>query len=110
MSSWVPWLPLYRVRGQGSYKAVDSPDRRVVSLREGLANLACKLCRLVEYARTWLSSLSCGHVAAWSGAVLLRRLWWYCRHGGGALAILCDVISAMVFVIISWFPRASYRS
>ena len=38
---WVPWLDLYRVQGQGVYKG-GSPDRRVVSLREGLANLACK--------------------------------------------------------------------
>ena len=53
MSEWVrslrgvPWLPLYRVRGQGLYKAGGSPDRRVVSLREVLANLGCKLHRLV---------------------------------------------------------------
>jgi hypothetical protein len=32
---WVPWLPLYRVQGQG--------------LREVLANLACKLRRLMEH-------------------------------------------------------------
>ena len=40
---------LNRVRGQGAYKAIVSPDRRVVSLREGLANLACKLRYLVEH-------------------------------------------------------------
>ena len=43
---------LNRVRGQGAYKAIVSPDRRVVSLREGLANLACKLRRLVVHVRT----------------------------------------------------------
>ena len=30
----VPWLPLYRVWGQGMYKE-GSPDRGVMSLREG---------------------------------------------------------------------------
>jgi hypothetical protein len=48
--SWMGALAvLYRVRGQSLYKAVGSPDRRVISLRESLANLACKLRRLVEY-------------------------------------------------------------
>jgi hypothetical protein len=45
----VPWLPLYRERGQGAYKAIGSPDQGVMSLREGLANLACKLRCFVEY-------------------------------------------------------------
>jgi hypothetical protein len=31
----VPWLPLYRLRGQTTYKELGSPDREVVSLREG---------------------------------------------------------------------------
>ena len=31
----VPWLPSYRVRGQITYKEGGSPDRGVVSLREG---------------------------------------------------------------------------
>ena len=53
---WVPWLTLYRVRGQDVYKEEDSPDRRVMSLREVLTNLACKLCHLVEYVWAWLSS------------------------------------------------------
>jgi hypothetical protein len=35
MEKMVPWLPLYRVRGQGKYKEEGSPDRGVVSLREG---------------------------------------------------------------------------
>jgi hypothetical protein len=49
--SWIPrWVPLYRVRGQGIYKGKGSPDRRVMSLREVLANLACKLRHLMEYA------------------------------------------------------------
>jgi hypothetical protein len=46
---WLPWLPLYRVWGQGVYKEEGSPDLRVVSLREGLAKLACKLRRLVVH-------------------------------------------------------------
>ena len=29
-----PWLSLYRVRGQGMYKEVGSPNHEVVSLRE----------------------------------------------------------------------------
>jgi hypothetical protein len=70
MLRWVPWLPLYRVRGQDTYKAIGSPDRRFISLREGLTNLACKLRHIVEYVRAWLSSRSCGHIAAWCGVVL----------------------------------------
>ena len=31
----VPWLPLYRVQGQAIYKEIGSPDRGVMSLREG---------------------------------------------------------------------------
>jgi hypothetical protein len=46
---WVPWLSLYRVQGQGIYKGGGSPDRRVVSLREVLSNLACKLCHLLMH-------------------------------------------------------------
>jgi hypothetical protein len=107
---WVSWLPLYRVRGQGVYKEEDYLDRRVVSLREVLANLACKLHRLVEHVRAWLSSWSCGHIAAWCDMVLLCPPWWYYRHGGGSPAVLCDVVLAVVFVITSWFPRVSYRS
>jgi hypothetical protein len=70
-----PWLPLYRVRGQGAYKDKGSPDRRVVSLREVLANLSCKLRCLVEHVWAWFSSWSCGHVKAWCGMVLLCWLW-----------------------------------
>jgi uncharacterized membrane protein YeaQ/YmgE (transglycosylase-associated protein family) len=103
-------LPLYRVWGQGTYKLGGSLDRREVNLREGLANLAWKLCHLVEHDQGWLSSLFCGHVVAWCGVVLLRRSWWHCRHGGGAPAILCNMVSSVVFVIISWFPDASYKS
>jgi hypothetical protein len=82
----------------------------VVSLRESLANLACKLCRLVVHVWMWLSSRSYGHVAAWCDVVLLCRPWWHYRHGGGSLAVLCNVVSAMVFVIASWFSSVSYRS
>jgi hypothetical protein len=107
---WVPWLHLYRVRGQGIYKDEGSPDRRVMSLREVVANLACKLRRLVVHVWAWLSSRSYDHVVAWCDMVLLCRSWWHCRHGGGSPAILRDVIFAVVFVIASWFPGASYRS
>jgi hypothetical protein len=31
----MPWLPLYIVRGQSMYKEEGSPDRGVMSLREG---------------------------------------------------------------------------
>jgi hypothetical protein len=41
-----------------------------MSLREDLANLACKLCHLGVHFRTWLSSQSYGLVAAWCGMVL----------------------------------------
>ena len=68
---WEPWLPLYRVRGQGSLQRGGSPDRRVESLKEVIANLACKLRRLLMLALAWLSSWSCGHVAAGSDVVLL---------------------------------------
>ena len=51
---WVPWLPLYRVWGQSIYKEEGSPYRRVVSLREVLVNLACKLRRLLVLVWAWL--------------------------------------------------------
>ena len=35
MKMRMPWRPLYRVRGQCMYKKGGSPDRGVVSLREG---------------------------------------------------------------------------
>ena len=106
----VPWLPLYTAQDQGLYKAVGSPDRRVVSLREVLANLACKLRRLVVHVRAWLSSRSCGHIVAWCYMVPLCRPWQHCRHDGGSPAVLCDMISTVVFVIVSWFLGVSYRS
>jgi hypothetical protein len=99
----VPWLPLYRVRGQGVYKEEASPDRRVVSLREVLANLASKLRCLVEHIWAWLSSWSGGHVVALCDVMLLCRSWRHYRHGGGSPAVLCDVILAVVFVIAFGF-------
>jgi hypothetical protein len=45
----MPRLSLYRVRDQSMYKEEGSSNREVISLREGLANLACKLRRLVKY-------------------------------------------------------------
>ena len=77
----VPWLPLYRVWGQGLYKAVGSLDQRVMSLREGLANLACKLRCLVEHIQVWLSSWSCGHIA--HGVA-----WCYCVGYGGIVGMM----------------------
>jgi hypothetical protein len=77
----MPWLSLYRVWGQGAYIGGDSLDRRVVSQRDVLTNLAYKLRRLEVHVRTWLSSWSCGHVAAWC---LLCWSWWHCRHGDDA--------------------------
>jgi hypothetical protein len=37
--------------------------------------------------------------------VPLCRLWWHYRHDGGSPAVLYDVVSIMVFIIASWFPR-----
>jgi hypothetical protein len=67
---WEPWLPLYRVRGQGAYKGGGSLDRRVMSLRKALANLAYKVRHLVGYVQARLSSYSYGHIMAWCGVVL----------------------------------------
>jgi hypothetical protein len=68
-----------------------------------LANLACKLRRLVMNAWPWLPSWSCAHVAAWCGVVLLYRPWWHCRHGISSPAVLCDVVFVVAFVI-AWSP------
>ena len=67
----VPWLPLYRVQGQGLIQRGGFPDRRVVSLRGVLTNLACKLHHLLVSVRAWQLSWSCGHVAAERDMVLL---------------------------------------
>ena len=48
---WVPWLPLYRVRGLALLQRGGSPNRRVMSLREFLTNLACKLHHLLVSIR-----------------------------------------------------------
>ena len=68
---WEPWPPLYRVRGQSLLQREGSPDRRAESLREVLANLACKLRHLLTLARARMSSWSCSHVATGSDVVLL---------------------------------------
>ena len=86
----VPWLPLYR----------GSPDRRVVSLRKVLANLA-KLCHLVEHVRAWLSSWSSGHITARCDMALLCWPWWHYILDGGSSVVLCIIVSAVAFVIAS---------
>ena len=48
-----------------------SSDRRVESLREGLANLGCKLRHLLVHVRSWLSSWSSSHVAVGFDVVVL---------------------------------------
>jgi len=48
------------------------------------------------------------HGMVWRGATVWP--WQHCRHAGGSLVVLYDMVSAMVFVIVSWFPRASYKS
>ena len=57
-----------------TYREIGSPDRVIVSLREGkLVNLACKEGCLVlasAYVRAWLSSWSCAHVVSWCGMML----------------------------------------
>ena len=85
-----------------------SPDRRVESLREGLANLTCKLRCLLVHVRSWPSSWSSSHVAAGCDVVLLCRLWQHFSLDGGPSAVLCNVVSVMAFVIVSLFPGASY--
>jgi hypothetical protein len=62
---------LYRVWGQSLIQRGGSPDRRVKSLREVLANLACKIRRLLMLAQAWLSSWSCGYIVVGFDVVLL---------------------------------------
>ena len=110
---WEPWLPLYRVWGQGLIQRGCSPDRRVVSLREVLADLACKLRRLLMLVRMWLSSWSCGHVVAGSDMVLLCWPWLHYSHSDSSSVVLCNMASFMVFVVVSrlrplsWIPSRS---
>jgi hypothetical protein len=71
-----------------------------VSLREGLANLACKLRRLEVHVRAW-----CHH-----GLVATSQYgvaWCHCTDRGGTVgmlvvppAILCDMVYAVVFIIV----------
>ena len=56
LSRWEPWPTLYRVWGQGSLQREGSTDRRVESLREVIANLACKLLHLLVSIQLWPSS------------------------------------------------------
>ena len=75
---------------------------------EDLANLACKLCGFLVHIRSWLSSWSSGHIAAGCNVALLCRSCWHCSLDGGSSAVLCNVVSIMAFVIVSWFLGASY--
>jgi hypothetical protein len=68
---WEPWLPLYRVRGQGLLQREGSPDRGVESPREVLTNLDYKLHHLLVFVRVWLSSWSYGHITIGANMVLL---------------------------------------
>ena len=61
---------IYR-SGLGLVQRGGSPDQRVESLREVLANLACKLRRLLVLVRSWLSSWSSGHITAGCDVMLL---------------------------------------
>jgi hypothetical protein len=72
---WEPWMPLYRVRGQGLLQRGGSPDRRVMCLREVLTNLAYKLRRLLVFVWAWPSSWSYGHIATERDMVSLCRSW-----------------------------------
>jgi hypothetical protein len=72
---WEPWLPLYRVRGQGWLQREGSPNRGVKSPRKVLTNLACKLHYHLVFVGAWLSSWSCGHVVAGVDMVLLCWSW-----------------------------------
>jgi len=86
------------------YNLGGSPNRRVESLREGLANLACKLCRFLVHVRSWLLSWSSGHIAAGCDMVVLCWPWWYYSLVGGSSTVLCNAMSIVAFVIVSWFP------
>jgi hypothetical protein len=103
-----PWLPLYRVWGQGLLQREGSLDREVESPREVLANLACKLRLLLVFAKAWLSSWSCGHVAPGADMVLLCWPWQHCSHSDGSSAVLSNTTPIVVFAVVSRFPRVSY--
>ena len=99
---------LIKSLGPGLIQRGGSPDRRVVGLREVLANLACKLRCLLVHVRSWLSSWPSGCVATGCDVVLLCQSWWHYSLDGGSLAVLCNTVSVMVFIIVSWFLGASY--
>jgi hypothetical protein len=85
-----------------------SPDRGVESPRKVLANLACKLRRLLVFIRAWLSLWSCGHIVAGANVVQLCYPWQHCSHGNGSSAVLCNVASIVVFAVVSRFLGTSY--
>jgi hypothetical protein len=100
--------PCIEFGAKAHYKEEVPPDRRVESLREVLANLACKLQRLLMLAGACLPSRSCGHVAAGSNAVLLCWPWQHYSRGDSSSVVLCNAVSIVVFVVVSRFLRASY--
>jgi hypothetical protein len=89
----VPWLPLYRVRGQVTYREIGSPDGVVVSMRERkLAILACKEGYLVlasTYVRPGVVVviiLCPRHSMVWRDVTVLVVMellarWWFTSHG-----------------------------
>jgi hypothetical protein len=87
----VTWLPLYIVRGEAMYKELGSPDRAVVSLREG------------KQAILVVVMVLCPHRGmGWYGAIVpvlvaLLTRWWFASHPvRRGLAVAS--------VIVSWSP------
>jgi hypothetical protein len=108
----VPWLPLYRVQSQVMYKELGSPDRAVVSLREG-NKLSClqgrSSCLYVNTRQNMVVIMVfCAHhsmgrrgVTVPAVSALLARWWFVSRPMRRDLA--------MAFVIISWSPEGIVR-
>ena len=87
--------------GLGLVQRGGSPDRWVKSLREGQANLACKLQHLLVHVRSWLSSWSSSHTVVGYDVVLLCWPWRHYSLDGGLLAALCNTVSIVAFIIVS---------
>ena len=87
MKMRMPWWPLYRVRCQCMYKEGGSPDRGVVSLREGpiylglQATPSCGAC----LGMVVIMVLCPCHSKVWCGATVLAMAaplaqWWFISH------------------------------